>query len=58
LNHKKDKVRERGLALPEWWGTWIGWPGMLQHLVFYVTCRAAEQAEEWSRLGLYNIMNF
>jgi hypothetical protein len=24
LNHKKDKVRERGLALPEWWGTWIG----------------------------------
>jgi hypothetical protein len=58
LNHKKDKVGERGLALPEWWGTWIGWPGMLQHLVFYVTCRAAVQAEESSRLGIYNIMKF
>jgi hypothetical protein len=24
LNHKKDKVGERGLALREWWGTWVG----------------------------------
>jgi len=24
LNNKQDKVVERGLALQEWWGIWVG----------------------------------